>query len=650
MISRGSMAADQLGGPSTIRRGSRPADQLGGIPSAMTPAITAAALNGEPPPTDGAIIPRTAAGIAAGAMPQGPIPTIMAAAIKAGQTGSPAPVVSPTDASPTAALNDEPPSRNLTPQQLALISDPRSQRAAGAMDWGEARGEPAIGRQASLDVAVTRALQENRPLWQVIGDPKEGFAGYNARSRAVPMTDPTMRSIMGDISPILSGQLGDVTGGATKFYNPALQARLGRPPPNWDDGTGRQFGSQLFFGGQPQPPPAQTASATAPRPPGPAPGGPAGGPAPTGLLPAAASGGPRPGGIPMQPGITPQESWQAKQYEDLYHQTGNPMYLDEASKIYDTAAMRARTPVELNKGQWWDPQGGAHSAEQYRIAGDLGGGNLLVVNTMTNEPKIVNTGQYGGAAGEGRRWETQGGQSVSVPITLGAAGGGAPPGAAGPGSSAQAPGPSAQAPGQGSSAQPKFPAPIYGPMGQNTYQGAMAFYKADPRVDAALKISNLANAARAFLADPNPITAAGVKDLYTRAATNTVARVQMIHLQEEGYSPFDKFKNMVSTWKGQGNLDAQLRTDYGRAFDALDAATREQAQSYLESEKPRWMMYQGNTEKQLDDLLPPDTSAKSAPAKHGSVRPPGAPQDARQAPDGEWYSPDPNRPGKYLKW
>lgn len=31
-------------------------------------------------------------------------------------------------------------------------------------------------------------------------------------------------------------------------------------------------------------------------------------------------------------------------------------------------------------------------------------------------------------------------------------------------------------------------------------------------------------------------------------------------------------------------------------------------------------------------------------------KPPSAPADARQAADGNWYSPDPKRPGKYLKW
>jgi len=39
------------------------------------------------------------------------------------------------------------------------------------------------------------------------------------------------------------------------------------------------------------------------------------------------------------------------------------------------------------------------------------------------------------------------------------------------------------------------------------------------------------------------------------------------------------------------------------------------------------------------------------PARAGINKPPvGAPPEAKKAPDGKWYSPDPARPGKYLQW
>jgi hypothetical protein len=31
-------------------------------------------------------------------------------------------------------------------------------------------------------------------------------------------------------------------------------------------------------------------------------------------------------------------------------------------------------------------------------------------------------------------------------------------------------------------------------------------------------------------------------------------------------------------------------------------------------------------------------------------RPANVPENAKKAGDGHWYSPDPNRPGKYLRW
>jgi hypothetical protein len=38
------------------------------------------------------------------------------------------------------------------------------------------------------------------------------------------------------------------------------------------------------------------------------------------------------------------------------------------------------------------------------------------------------------------------------------------------------------------------------------------------------------------------------------------------------------------------------------------------------------------------------------PEAGAKPKPPSAPAEARQAADGNWYSPDPKRPGKYLKW
>lgn len=46
----------------------------------------------------------------------------------------------------------------------------------------------------------------------------------------------------------------------------------------------------------------------------------------------------------------------------------------------------------------------------------------------------------------------------------------------------------------------------------------------------------------------------------------------------------------------------------------------------------------------------PEAAKSEAAAPKTAQKPAGAPADAKQAPDGNWYSPDPKRPGKYLKW
>ena len=100
-------------------------------------------------------------------------------------------------------------------------------------------------------------------------------------------------------------------------------------------------------------------------------------------------------------------------------------------------------------------------------------------------------------------------------------------------------------------------------------------------------------------------------------------------------------------------LDAALTLGTGASY------TKEQLKSYRESYFP-----------QINDDLPTiqdkqarlsniieaakiaaGRAAKLVPeVKTGNKLPSGAPPDAKQAPDGNWYSPDPKRPGKYLQW
>ncbi len=47
-------------------------------------------------------------------------------------------------------------------------------------------------------------------------------------------------------------QGADPTGGAVNYYNPTLQAEMGRSRPSWATGDGQQIGDHVFYGGDPQ--------------------------------------------------------------------------------------------------------------------------------------------------------------------------------------------------------------------------------------------------------------------------------------------------------------------------------------------------------------------------------------------------------------
>jgi hypothetical protein len=100
-------------------------------------------------------------------------------------------------------------------------------------------------------------------------------------------------------------------------------------------------------------------------------------------------------------------------------------------------------------------------------------------------------------------------------------------------------------------------------------------------------------------------------------------------------------------------LDAALTLGTGAAY------TKEQLKGYSSSYFPKI----GDSPKTIKDkearLANIVEAAKIAAGrgaalvpevKAGNKPPTGAPPDAKQAKDGNWYSPDPKRPGKYLMW
>jgi hypothetical protein len=100
-------------------------------------------------------------------------------------------------------------------------------------------------------------------------------------------------------------------------------------------------------------------------------------------------------------------------------------------------------------------------------------------------------------------------------------------------------------------------------------------------------------------------------------------------------------------------LDAALTLGTGAAY------TKEQLKGYSKSYFPQI----GDSPEAIKDKqarlanviqaaeVKAGRAAKLVPeVKAGNKPPTGAPPEAKQAPDGNWYSPDPKRPGKYLMW
>lgn len=75
----------------------------------------------------------------------------------------------------------------------------------------------------------------------------EPWGNKQARKRLEALTpdSPAYQAIAANVADVLAGQ--DPSGGATHFYAPDTQTKLGRSKPGWDDGTGTRVGAHLFF-------------------------------------------------------------------------------------------------------------------------------------------------------------------------------------------------------------------------------------------------------------------------------------------------------------------------------------------------------------------------------------------------------------------
>ena len=120
--------------------------------------------------------------------------------------------------------------------------------------YGEARGEPTAGQIAVANVIKTRMQKAGQGVQDTVFAPNQFEAWSDPKNRpgmeALSPTDPQYQAILNNVvRPTMSGQAQDPTGGATYFFNPKLQAQLGRNTPGFAQGNQTTIGNHTFYYG-----------------------------------------------------------------------------------------------------------------------------------------------------------------------------------------------------------------------------------------------------------------------------------------------------------------------------------------------------------------------------------------------------------------
>lgn len=283
----------------------------------------------------------------------------LATAMTQGMGGAAAAPVAPEQAAPAPPLfspGEQAPDKPTMGGGMGL--SPADSAALGNAVYGEARGEPPEGQQAVASVILNRAHQSGQPVSQVVAAPHQ-FSGYDPNRQADPNQ---LAAVMQNIGGLADGSMPPTTT-ADHFYAP--QGMPNGQAPSWAQGQPAQtIGHQQFLtlNGSQQPQvqpisqPMGQASQAASQ-------GPA--PQPMAQLPQAAP--QQPQGIPTGPGATPQELALVQSY---LH-SGNPSLFNEGLALAQKIRDRQAAPIELAKGDYWDPKTGqARSAAQFQdVAG-----------------------------------------------------------------------------------------------------------------------------------------------------------------------------------------------------------------------------------------------------------------------------------------
>ncbi len=115
--------------------------------------------------------------------------------------------------------------------------------------YGEASGGGPAEMQAVAQTIRNRSLETGQPL-TAVSKAKGQFEPYmhaDSRARMANLGGDTYQQVADLVTPILTGEKPDTTGGVDHFYAPAAQKALGRGKPGFDDGTGVMYGRQKFF-------------------------------------------------------------------------------------------------------------------------------------------------------------------------------------------------------------------------------------------------------------------------------------------------------------------------------------------------------------------------------------------------------------------
>jgi hypothetical protein len=103
---------------------------------------------------------------------------------------------------------------------------------------------------ASTMLNRLRSGQYGKSLTQIAHAPGQ-FESWSRNGKGlsgIPQSDPRYQLAAAIFDGVASGQVPDLTNGATHFYAPKTQTALGRKPPTWATGqTGKQLGNTLFF-------------------------------------------------------------------------------------------------------------------------------------------------------------------------------------------------------------------------------------------------------------------------------------------------------------------------------------------------------------------------------------------------------------------